>query len=274
MADPNDPSSTPSEPTPPRPEQPVPSEAPPPGQTPPGEPPVGQAPPKKGMSTGAKVAIGCGGLVLVALIVVVIAAVVGGMFLKDKAQDFAGGVEAQERATETIRELEEEHDFSAPADGVVGEDRAERFFDVTDQAWEEMRGFVEEWRERGQRIDERGGDARPGDVIAGIGAIGELGRSRVVLAEALEDHDMPASEYVWTGLHLMRAYEALDASGETAVPAENRAIAAEHRDELAEISESSEEGGTGKGFVLWMAWTWSGDAGIRALGWDTLRMDR
>lgn len=269
MVDPNDPSSPPSEPTPPRPEQPVPAEAPPPGQTPSAD----AAPPRKGMSTGAKVAIGCGGLLVVGLIVVVIAAVVGGMFLKDKAGDFAGGVEAQQEATDRMRELEEEHDFSPPADGVVGEDRAERFFEVTDQAWEEMREFVDEWRERGERIDERGGDARPGDVIAGIGAIGELGRSRVVLAEALEDHDMPASEYVWTGLHLVRAYESLEGSGEAGVPEENRRIAAAHRGELAEIAEGDERGGSGKGFVFWMAWTWSGDAGIRSMGWDTLGME-
>ncbi|MDX1661687.1 MAG: hypothetical protein R3326_07840 [Gemmatimonadota bacterium] len=224
------------------------------------------------MSTGAKIAIGCGGLVVVGLIVFVIAAVVGGMFLKDKAEEFAGGVEAQQRATETMRELEEEHDFSVPPDGVVGEDRAETFFDVTDDAWEEMEDFVREWRERGERIDE--GDASPGDVIAGIGAIGELGRSRVVLADALEEHEMPASEYVWTGVQLVRAYEALDASGEAAIPDENLEVAREHRDALGEISESSEEGGTGKGFVLWMAWTWSGESGVKAMGWDTLRPDR
>lgn len=211
---------------------------------------------------------------VVAIIVAVIAAVVGGMFLKDKAQDSAGGVEAQQRATETMRELEEEYDFSAPSDGVVSEDRAETFFDVTDDAWEEMEDFVREWQDRSERIDERGGDARPGDVIAGIGAIGELGRGRVALADALEDHDMPASEYVWTGMQLTRAYEALDGGGETGIPPQNLDIAADHRDDLAEIAESSEEGGTGKGFVLWMAWTWGGEAGVRALGWDTLNPDR
>lgn len=266
MADSPDPGSTPPESTPP--EHPTPTEAPPPGQ------PAAGAPPKKGMSTGAKVAIGCGVAVVIGIVLLVVAMVAGGMFLKDRAEDFAGGVEAQQEASETMRSLEEEHAFTAPEDGVVGEERAERFLAVTDQAWEEMEGFVEEWRERGERIDERGGRANPGDVIAGIGAIGDLGRSRVVLAEALEDHGMPISEYVWTGLQLNRAYEALDASGDRGVPEANLEVARERREALAEIVEDSDEGGSGKAFVLGMAFTWSGEAGVRAMGWDTVSPGR
>lgn len=256
----------PSDPTP-APESPEPAAGEP--ETPPATPatPPAEAagtPPKKGMSTGAKVAIGCGIAFLVGLVALVVAMVAGGMFLKKKAEDFAGGVEAQQEASEVVRELERDHAFTAPEDRVVGEDRAETFFAVTDQAWEDMRGIVEEWQERGDRMDD--GRATPGDVMAGIGALGDLGRARVALAEALDDHDMPVSEYVWTGMRLSEAYGSLDASGETGVPEANRALARANRDRLAEIAGDEDEGGTGKALVLAMAWTWTGEAGIETPG--------
>lgn len=243
---------------------------PPPSEAPPPETPAGGPPPKKGMSTGAKVAIGCGGLVVVVLVVLVVAAVAGGLFFKNKAEEFAGGVEAQAEATETIQRLERERPFQPPADGVVGEDRAERFFAVTDDAWERMRDRVEDLADRAERIDERGGEAGFGDVMAGMRG---LGGGRVALAESLEEYEMPVSEYLWTGLTLLRAYEFLEVpAGGEGVPAQNIALANRYRDELAEIAESDEDGRPDRSFVLGMAWTLGASEGaVRSgLGLDTL----
>jgi hypothetical protein len=221
------------------------------------------------MSTGVKVAIGCGILALLAIVGVVVAIVAGGMFVSRKADQFTGGLEAQQEASETIQELEREHPFSPPADGVVRSDRAATFFEVTDDAWEGMQEWVEDMRERGEEIDGRGGQAGLGDAMAGLQG---LGRSRVALSEALEDHGMPVSEYIWTGMALARAYAALDQPAESsAVPADNLTLAGEHRERLAEMADDGDEADD-RGVVLAIAWTLATSEGITNAipGLDTL----
>ena len=241
-----------------------------PDSQPPSTPiPPATPPPKKGMSTGAKVAIGCGIVALVGVVGVIVAIVAGGMFVSRKAEQFTGGLEAQQEASETVQELEREHPFTAPADGIVRDDRAEAFFAVTDDAWEKMREWVEDMRERGEEIDGRGGQAGIGDAMAGLQG---LGRSRVALSEALADHDMAVSEYLWTGMALAHAYAALDQPAETSgVPAENLELAGQHRDRLAEMSDDGEEA-EGRGVVLAIAWTLATSEGITGAiqGLDTL----
>ena len=237
-------------------------------QTPASSPPPAAAPPpKKGMSTGAKIAIGCGILAVVAIVVVIVAIVAGGMFVSKKADEFSGGMEAQQEASERIQELEREHSFTPPEDGVVGGDRADRFFAVTDDAWEGMQEWVDEMQERSEDIDERGGNAGLGDAMAGLQG---LGRSRVALAEALADHDMPVSEYLWTGMALSHAHAALDQQAElSGVPAENLELARENRERLAELAQGSEQS---KAVVLAIAWTLATSEGVTSSipGLDTL----
>lgn len=237
------------------------------------EPSVPQSPvpapaPKKPMSTGVKVAIGCGILVLLAIVVMVIMTVAGGIFLKKKAGDISGGLEAQQKASEKIQALERDHPFTPPADGVVSEGRAKTFLAVTDEAWEGMHESMEEVVDRGREIEQGGRDAGLGDAMAGFRA---LGRSRITLAEALDDHDMPVSEYLWTGLELVRAYQALSMPPEqSGVPAQNLDLARRHRDALAKIAEDGEDGRPDRGVVLGMAWTWAATEGVSTAGWDTL----
>ena len=123
-----------------------------------------------------------------------------------------------------------------------------------------MQDWVEDMQDRGEAIENRGGDAGFGDAMAGLRG---LGRSRVALSEALADHDMPVSEYLWTGMALTQAYSALDQSPETSgIPAENRELAAEHREVLAEISGGEDDS---RAVVLAIAWTLAGSEGIRTV---------
>jgi hypothetical protein len=226
-------------------------------QTPPTTPPPAAVPPPgKGMSTGAKVAIGCGVVALLGIAIVVF----GMMTCWRKANEFSGGLDAQQEATETIGELEREHPFTPPEDGVVEADRADKFFAVTDDAWEGMQDWVEDMRDRGEDIENRGGEAGFGDAMAGLQG---LGRSRVALSEALADHDMPVSEYIWTGMALTQAYASLDQPAATSgIPQENLDLAADNREALAEITEGGDDS---RAVVLAIAWTLGAAEGVNSI---------
>lgn len=214
------------------------------------------APPKKGMSTGVKVAIGCGVLAVVVVVGIVIASIAGGMFLRRKAQEWSGDIEGQAETSAVIDRLEAENPFSPPADGVVDPARAERFFAVTDLAWGQIEPEWDDLEERGREIGDRGGEASVGDVIAGVRG---LTHARTAIAEALDEHGMPVSEYVWVGFALTRAYRALEGSNEDqqgidrGVPQANLDLAARYRDELLEISGAGPT--PGKSSVLGLAVT-------------------
>lgn len=220
------------------------------------EEPVSLAAPKKGMSTGAKVAIGCGILAVVVVLGIVVASIAGGMFLRRKAQEWSGDIEGQAEIGAVIDRLEAESPFSPPADGVVDAARAERFFAVTDFAWEQIEPEWDHLEERGREIGDRGGEASVGDVIAGVRG---LTHARTAIAEALDEHDMPVSEYVWVGFALTRAYRALEGSDQgqqgagRSVPQANLDLAARYRDELVEISGGGPT--PGKSSVLGLAVT-------------------
>ncbi|HYO47308.1 MAG TPA: hypothetical protein VEY33_11545 [Gemmatimonadota bacterium] len=221
------------------------------------------------MSTGAKIAIGCGILAVVAIVGVIVAIVAGGMFVSKKANEFAGGMEDQQEASETIQQLESEYPFTPPQDGIVSGDRAETFFAVTDDAWEGMQDWVEDMEERSEDIENSEGEAGFGDAMAGLQG---LGRSRVALAQALADNDMPVSEYLWTGMSLTHAFGVLDQpAGSSGLPPENLELAAEHRERLAEIADDS-EGTEGRAVVLGIAWTLATSEGVTNAipGLDTL----
>ncbi len=239
-----------------------------PGAEPAGPVPTGAAPPRKGLSTGAKIGIGCGIVALLAIVALIVAGVAGGLFLKGKADEFQGGVEAQTEASETIQELEAEHPFTPPADGRIDAEQAGRFFEVTDDAWVDMEEVAGDLAERGRDIEERRGEAGMGDAMAGLQG---LGRARAALADALEENEMPVSEYLWTGLALMRAYEDLGRpASESGIPQENLDLASQHRARLAEIDETG-DGEVGKGMVLGIAVTLGmTDGNIGAFGIDTL----
>lgn len=222
------------------------------------EEPAPPAAPKKGMSTGVKVAIGCGVLAVVVVVGIVIASIAGGMFLRRKAQEWSGDIGAQAETGAVIDRLEVENPFSPPADGMVDPSRAERFFAVTDLAWGQIKPEWDDLEERGREIGDRGGEASVGDVIAGVRG---LSNARAVIVEALDAHEMPVSEYVWVGFALTRAYRALESSDQGqqgidgGVPQANLDLAARYSDELLEISGGGPT--PGKSSVLGLAVTLS-----------------
>ncbi|MBA2565184.1 MAG: hypothetical protein H0V09_07145 [Gemmatimonadetes bacterium] len=217
-----------------------------PAPYPPVDGPAG--PPKKGLSTGMKLAIGCGALLL--LVLVIMFACVG--FAAKKAKDFtestSEAVEDQEKAGTMAQELEREYAFTAPVDGQLDGEMVNRFFAVTDDAWGEIEDWAADMEERGERVDSAGARESFGNTMA---AVKGMGRARLAIVEALDGNDMAPSAYVWTGARLMQAYEARGGTS-GAVPERNVELAREHEGRLAELQDK-QKGGTGKGAVLGLA---------------------
>jgi molybdopterin converting factor small subunit len=225
---------------------PLPGTSPPP--PPPGAPipPPGTPPPKNGVSTGKKIAIGCGVVLLLVLILLFACF----SFLGKKVGDLEETLEDQEKAGETVQELEREYPFTPPPDGTLDEDQVDAFFAVTDDVWDEIESWVRDMEERGTRVEESESEAGFGDAMAGMRG---MGSARVAFVEALDEHDMAPSAYVWTGFTLLQAHDAL-ASGAASpgVPEKNLELARKHARRLAELEE--EEGDEAdKGSVLALA---------------------
>lgn len=217
--------------------------------------PPGGTPEKKGMSGGVKVLIGCAVLVVLVGVAGAVTIGVGARFISQKAHVFVGSAERHAEATETLQRLHARYPFQRPEDHVVRPERARAFFSVTDQAWDQARPSWEELKRRAERAEDRG-RAGIGDVMAGLSGFHEL---TMALAEALEAQDMSPAEYVWTGLALREAYDAIGArDAPDWLPAPNVELARQHHRQLAALADDDE-----RGLVMAFAMMY----GIEGTGW-------
>lgn len=227
---------------------------------------------KKGMSTGAKVLFGCLAVTVLGIAGLVVALAVGGFALQRGVESAVGSMEQQQQASEMLEEVEAEHPFEPPEDAVVGEERLERFLGATETAWQEIQPWAEDLEEIRQAVRSESAMGAIRDLASGARALGGIARSRVALAEALAEHEMSLGEYVWTGIQLDRAVDAVegDRSAES-VPEANLELARSRQGELPRFDASGEEE-IGSGVVLAVATLWGmADASTwQALGLDTL----
>lgn len=221
------------------------------------------------MRTGAKLLIGCAGLSTLVIVLLAVALGAGVLFVGNKIQQFTGMFGLQRQASLTLVQLERKHRFRPPADGVVGEQRAQRFFTISDEVWSDVSELVSDMQQRNQRI--RGG-ATPGvgDAVAAARGVGAM---RTVLSDALERHAMPASEYLWTGLALARAHEHLDEPGDARVPEANLVLARRYRDRLSPAAAAQASGRANLNAILGAATMLAQIDGtaLQFEGWDSLR---
>ena len=85
------------------------------------------------MSTGGKIALGCGIAAVLGMIAMVVTIGFGAFWLKGKAEEMTGGLEGFTQKAEEIQEWESKanaNPFRAPADGTIAEDRLLKFLDV------------------------------------------------------------------------------------------------------------------------------------------------
>ena len=135
------------------------------------------------MTTGVKIAIGCG-VALILGIMVVAAGIFGGAYwLKGKADEFTGN----ESKIEELQQKANANSFERPEDGIIREDRFVKFLDVRKRVfsvYEKHRGTLETMNKKKQ------GDW--GDVTSGFSIVNEI---RMAQAQALADAGMSENEY-------------------------------------------------------------------------------
>jgi hypothetical protein len=135
------------------------------------------------VTTGVKIAIGCGVALILGIMVVAVAVFSGAYWLKGKTEEFTGN----ETRIEELEQKANATPFDRPADGVIQEDRLLKFLDIRKRVfavYEKHRASLEAM---GQKKE---GDF--GDVTKGFAVINEI---RLAQAQALADVGMSEDEY-------------------------------------------------------------------------------
>lgn len=197
------------------------------------------------MSTGAKVAIGCGIVAVGGGVVMAIALGFGAWWLKGKADEMTGGVEAMGRKAAEIESWERKADanaFTPPAGGVIVEDRLLKFLDVRRQIY----GIYELHRAEIEHFAARTRDKKDLTVSETLEAGGKLASLaadvRLAQMKGLAGVGMSEEEYHYIKMAVYRSAWAADADTETGkTPAEAMHEQAESLRAEAGGSESSPE---------------------------------
>ena len=136
------------------------------------------------MTTGVKVAIGCGVVLILGIIVMAVAVGGAAYWAKGKVDDITGN---ESQIEELHKKANAAGPFEAPADGIIREDRLVKFLDIRKRVfavYEKNRPALEAMNQKKQ------GDI--GDVTKGFSMINEV---RMAQAQALADVGMSEDEY-------------------------------------------------------------------------------
>jgi hypothetical protein len=150
-----------------------------------------------GMSTGAKIAIGCGVVAILGMVVLVAVIGVGAFWAKGKVEEMAGGLEGMTEKAEEIDRWETQanaNPYTAPADGVIPEARFVKFLDVRKAVY----SIYEQHRAELERLAEqaKNKEVSVSDTLEGMGRIAGLTTDlRLALVKALADVGMSEEEY-------------------------------------------------------------------------------
>ena len=163
------------------------------------------------MTTGVKIAIGCGVALVLGVMVVAVAVFSGAYWLKSKTEEFTGN----ENRIEELQKKANTTPFDRPADGVIREDRLVKFLDVRKRVfgvYEMHRATLEGM---GQKKE---GDL--GDVAKGFSVVNEI---RMAQAQALADVGMSEDEYTFMVEQVYKTAWAAEVAKEAAEKARENA---------------------------------------------------
>ncbi len=151
------------------------------------------------MSTGAKIALGCGCVVLLAGGAVVGVVGVGAFWAKSKVTEMKGGLDRIAAKTQEIESWEKKaqaNAYTAPADGVISEARFLKFLETRKQVFAVYQQYEPQFKELEAKSKAAGDKPSFSDAMSGVGKVAELfGQIRLTQMKALAGAGMNPDEY-------------------------------------------------------------------------------
>ena len=151
------------------------------------------------MGTGAKIAIGCGCLLLLGAVAVVGVVGMGAWWAKEKITEATGGLDTIAAKVEEIDRWEKKanaHPYAAPADGVIPEDRFLKFLDTRRRVYSVYERYEGDLRELQRKSESAGDKLSPSDLWSAGGKLAEaFGAIRLEQMKALAELGMSEGEY-------------------------------------------------------------------------------
>jgi hypothetical protein len=177
------------------------------------------------MGTGAKIAIGCGCILLLGAAAVVGVVGMGAWWAKDKLTEAAGGLEKIASKTEEIERWEKKanaNPYTAPADGVIPEARFLKFLDTRKRVYALYGRYEADLKELQRKSEKAGDKLSPSDLWSAGGTLAEMfGEIRLEQMKALAEFGMSEEEYRAIQFAVYKSAWASDAEKESGkMPAE------------------------------------------------------
>jgi hypothetical protein len=151
------------------------------------------------MGTGAKIAIGCGCILLLGGAVVVGVVGMGAWWAKDKLTEAAGGLGRITAKAEEIERWEKKANanaYTAPADGVIPEARFVKFLETRKRVHAVYGRYEGDLRELQEKSKKAGDKLSPSEVWSAGGKLAEMaGEIRLEQMKALAELGMSEEEY-------------------------------------------------------------------------------
>jgi hypothetical protein len=151
------------------------------------------------LTKGAKIAIGCGCLVLLAAAVVLGVVGASAWWAKGKVAEMSGGLESISRKAEEIEAWERKanaHPYARPEDGVVPEARFLKFLETRKRVYSVYERYQADLRDLQGKSEMPTDKLSPSDLWSTGGRLAEVfGAIRLAQMKALADVGMSEDEY-------------------------------------------------------------------------------
>ena len=177
------------------------------------------------MGTGAKIAIGCGCVVLLGAAAVIGVLGVGAWWAKGKIEEASVGLDKMTAVSEEIERFEKQADanpYTPPADGVIPEVRFLKFMDTRKQVYAVYERYETELRDLQKKADSSTDKLTFSELWSAGGALAEVaGAIRLAQMKALAAAGMSEAEYREIQMAVYQSAWASGAEGESGkLPAE------------------------------------------------------
>ena len=158
------------------------------------------------MSKAGKIAIGCGMVVMLAVVGICVTIFFGARWAKHKIDDTVKTVTGDSSQIEDYTRRANESPFTPPVDGVVGEDQLKRYLEVRKDIYSVYLKYQDELEKK------RAEDVSASDFTRALGAINEL---RLAQAKGLASARMNEAEYRFVKTAIYQAFLATATQGAT-----------------------------------------------------------